>query len=110
MVTLGPNNFGLMATGRSIDIVEGGAYYLPCLAYNKDPQNPISITWEDGNENSLNSSFERSMSRGGISWLQSTLEISCATAKDEMEYKCIVSDGIEESQASFNLRFTCKLI
>ncbi len=97
-------------TPASGDIVAGGVYYLPCVAYSNDG-NAITITWGSARLNgeaSKLTTIEKNATQNGIFLLISILELSCASIGDATEYTCSATDGVESSQESFTLRFTCK--
>lgn len=106
-------NFGIIAAPSDEDIVEGGVYYLPCMAYSKNGR-AVAITWTDASATPLNTNtskmtlLEESVTKDNISIVHSILEISCASFEIAAEYACMATDGIESGQTSFTLRFTCK--
>lgn len=106
-------NFGLLVVPDDLDIVKGGLYYLPCVAYSKNNRS-VTITWTDvsgtvvNNETSKLRFFEKSIIRDGVYFLRSVLEIGCASVEDATKYTCTATDGIESSQANFTVQFTCE--
>lgn len=95
------------------DIVAGGSYYLPCVAFSKNGRVP-TVTWSArGNEIKRESSklaiiFEEKRTQNGVQLLRSILELRCASFEDAVEYTCAVTDGIESTEERFTLHFTCE--
>ena len=94
------------------DIVEGGVYYLPCVAYSRTGK-AVTITWQDAEGSVINNSSKLAISesgniRDGIYVARSVLTVSCASFEDAQQYTCIATDGAEQESASFDLQYTCK--
>ena len=107
-------DFDILVAPANIDIVDGGVYYIPCVAYSRSGR-PITITWEDTSGSTILSHssrrdvFETNSTTGGVYVAKSILEISCASFEDAMQYTCVASDGFEHRIAGFNVRYTCEL-
>lgn len=94
------------------DIVTGGVYFLPCVAFSRIGRT-VEITWSaKGNqitgEVSKHNITERIISQGGIVIFSSILELSCVSLEDAMEYSCTATDGMESKEEIFTLHFSCE--
>ena len=99
---------------ESRDIVDGGRYFLPCVAFSKQGR-AVSITWSVdgkliGRESSKLSVIERNRTQNDVFLQRSVLELKCASFADALEYTCTATDGIKTSQESFTLRHTCERV
>lgn len=110
LCAVGP--FGLLVTPADRNIIAGGFYYLPCVAFSKKAST-LTITWSAGGELISRESprlaiFESNTTQNGVYLFRSVLELSCASFEDAMEYACSATDGTESREVSFTLLFTCE--
>ena len=103
---------GVVIAPASSDIVADADYYFPCVAFSKNGR-PVTITWiiageEISNSVNLVHVYEKNGTENGINYLRSVLELSCASVADAVEYTCRATDGLDSSEQSFTLHFTCK--
>lgn len=92
------------------DIVTGGVYYLPCVAFSKNGK-AVIVTWSaNGNQIKGESSkldiLENNRTQNGVYLLRSILVLSCATSEDALEYTCSATDGTEYREETFTLHFS----
>lgn len=92
------------------DIVTGGVYYLPCVAFSKNGGHVV-ITWR-ANGSPINGKssqlaiLETNRTQNGVNLLSSILVLSCATPEDALEYTCSATDGMEYEEEAFTLHFS----
>ena len=90
------------------DVPDGDTVLLTCVAYG---DLPLSISWSRDGSTLMNDSqritiFEEEVEEGGITFIQSTLQICSTEANDAGVYSCIAENEAGNDTATFELTVT----
>ena len=90
------------------DVLDGDTVLLTCVAYG---DLPLSISWSRDGSTLMNYSqritiFEEEVEEGGITFIQSILQICSTEANDAGVYSCIAENDAGNDTAAFELTVT----
>ena len=90
------------------DVPDGDTVLLTCVAYG---DLPLSISWSRDGSTLMNDSqritiYEQEVEEGGITFIQSILQICSTEANDAGVYSCIAENEAGNDTAAFELTVT----
>ena len=90
------------------DVPDGNTILLTCVAYG---ELPLGISWSREGSLLMNNSqriviYEEEFEEGGITFVQSVIQICSAEADDAGVYNCTAENEVDSVSASFELTVT----
>ncbi len=93
---------------EDVTVESGSTVFVTCVAYSEDI---LSITWiQNDNQTILDNStstrvtvYEELVTEGGLTFVQSILEVCSVEVADSGNYSCVASSGVRNDSTSFEL-------
>ncbi len=98
----------IVVAPEDITTEAGSTVFITCVAYS---ENTPSITWiQNDNQTILDNStstrvtvYEELVTEGGLTFVQSILEVCSVEVADSGSYSCVASNGVRNDSTSFEL-------